>query len=175
MTQAARLKPPTHPHRYSRQRSPSKMRSTGTQARQARLFASTGAIVSRSTGTPNQVRFAGAALVGTRGTVFTHNHPGNGTFSLPDVEAAIDSDLVELRAVGPTLRHRLWPERFWPTKQALRQEIGRIAPAAGSRAARAVANGAIDQTRIVEETEHQIWVLVSKSLGLHYKRERAWP
>jgi hypothetical protein len=135
-----------------------------------------GSIVIRKTGLPNAVCFVGGELNGTRGTVFTHNHPKDGSFSREDVEAAIRSTLIEVRAVGPKLRHRLRPRHpAWPTLAELNRELAIAQRHVPTIVRNQHRTGAINPQFLRHEAEHQTWVFVSNVLGLDYIRERAWP
>lgn len=138
------------------------------------FIARDGREVIRKTGAPNQVRFMGTDLFGTQGALFTHNHPGNGTFSLQDVMAAIDSNACELRAVGPTLRYVMRPcESGWPTEQMLIAAVASAAPIAQNRVSWMIARRQVELQFAQAETEHQLWVEVAGALGLEYTREKS--
>ena len=61
----------------------------------------------RRTGLPHRVSFSEAEWVGMAGSTFTHNHPGNASFSPDDYEQALFAGLHELRAVTPQFRRVL--------------------------------------------------------------------
>ena len=61
----------------------------------------------QSTGLPNRVSFSEAEWVGMAGSTFTHNHPGNASFSPDDYGQALFAGLHELRAVTPQFRRVL--------------------------------------------------------------------
>lgn len=137
------------------------------------FIAASGAVVISKTGLPDRVRFFGSDLVGTDGTLFTHNHPADSSFSRPDIVAAILSDLQELRAVGPTLRHRLLAPQGWPRVAALDAAIAQCVPGAQQRVARMVAAGDVAARFQQQEVVHQLWSMVAKKLGMDYQREKS--
>jgi hypothetical protein len=137
------------------------------------FIAADGSIVIQKTGTPDRVMFHGTELAGTRGTLFTHNHPLDRTFSQQDVDAAIRSSLAELRAVGPTVRHRMRAPNGWPTGVDLVNALATAAQTAQKRTAHAIASGALHAQYAQPEVEHQCWVQVSSALGLVYMREKS--
>jgi hypothetical protein len=137
------------------------------------FFASDGSEVVRKTGVPDRVRFIGQELNGTYGTLFTHNHPNNNTFSAFDVLAAIKSNVVELRAVGPTIRYRMWAPSGWPTQSELHHALTTEVARANQRTAMMVAAGSVHRRFAQMEAEHQCWVLVAGALGLQYRREKS--
>jgi hypothetical protein len=149
----------------------SRIRSNGDET--GAFIAPQGTVVIEKTGLPDQVRFSGAELNGTDRTLFTHNHPGNGSFSRQDIVAAILSDLEELRAVGPTIRHMLRAPSGWPTAAALDAAIARATPVATRRVAQMLASGALNGPFLQPELTHQLWVAVAKDLRLDYIRERS--
>jgi hypothetical protein len=137
------------------------------------FIAANGSVVIQKTGSPNQVQFSGSELNGTARTLFTHNHPGDGTFSYPDLLCAIESDLEELRAVGPYLRHMMIAPSGWPTDIILSSALLNAIPVAIKKVAYMVASGSLEQRYAQSEVEHQLWVEVGRVLNLEYKRERS--
>jgi hypothetical protein len=137
------------------------------------FLASSGSVIVQKTGAPDNVKFVGAELNGTRGTLFTHNHPDDSSFSLPDVISAIRSDLEELRAVGPTIRHFMQPAGPWPTEAALLNALPSAAVMARRKVAHAVGSGALNSRHAQAEITHQLWVELAALLGFSYWREKS--
>lgn len=65
------------------------------------FFRPDGAIIVRKVSTPNNILFSTAELMGVKHSLFSHNHPGGLSFSMPDVQQAVELSLLELRAVAP--------------------------------------------------------------------------
>jgi hypothetical protein len=136
-------------------------------------IAANGSVVIEKTGLPNRVSFVGYELDGTDRTLFTHNHPDDGTFSHEDVHAAIESDLIELRAVGPTLRHIMSAPHGWPSTVALDKAIAKSVAVAQSRTTVLINTGQVDRQNVQREVTHQLWREVARLLNLHYEREKS--
>jgi hypothetical protein len=64
------------------------------------FFRLDGSLIFRKTGTPSNVLFTANELVGVNNSVFSHTHPGGHSFSMLDVQHAVELDLIELRAAG---------------------------------------------------------------------------
>ncbi len=127
----------------------------------------------RRTGQPNRVGFAEAELAGKAGSTFTHNHPGDGAFSLDDYEAALFAQVAELRVVSPQFRHLLLFGAAPPTRKTLEQ-LGAEWSAQLSEVVRQ-ANQA-DQLHPAwfgVELQHAFWKRAAKRFGLTYLRERS--
>jgi hypothetical protein len=118
-------------------------------------------------------RQCGNAYIQAAGTLFTHNHPGNSTFSQLDVMQALQIGVAEVRAVGPTLRHILTPALGWPSRPALVAELERAARAAQMDVERMIAAGELEPRFAGVELQHPQWVRVSRKFGLGYTREKS--
>ncbi len=132
-----------------------------------------GAVLVRKQGQPDRVSFSYDEQAGASGNLLTHNHPRNGTFSLADVRGAIDLQLGELRAVGPTLRYRMSPEKSWPTAAEVDAEFSAAEIAATRTVGRMIASGDLEPKFASAELGHQIWDHLSRRFGLGYRRERS--
>lgn len=132
-----------------------------------------GSVVIKKTGAPSNVAFSSSELFGTQGTLFTHNHPDDRTFSREDVVAAVKSQLAELRAVGPTLRYSMSARGNWPPIAALRRAIASAVPIAIQETSQLVKLGQLHPQWIDHEVDHQLWCAVSRTLSLQYVREKS--
>ena len=137
------------------------------------FIARDGSIVIKKSGTPSNVSFSSAELFGTQGTLFTHNHPDDRTFSREDVVAAIDSQLTELRVVGPRLRYSMSARGNWPPITALSRAIVKGIPIAIQETSQLVKLGQLHPQYIDHEVDHQLWSAVSRTLSLQYTREKS--
>ena len=137
------------------------------------FIARDGSVVVQKTGAPNHVRFNRHELSGTNGTLFTHNHPKDETFSREDIIAAIESQLVELRAVGPMLRHIMQAPGGWPSLTAFDRAIKGAVTIAQQRTTAQINAGNLDARDAHREVCHQMWREVSNSLSLRYEREKS--
>ena len=137
------------------------------------FFARDGQLVVRKTGAPDRVTFTASELVGTDGTLFTHNHPDDDTFSQQDVVSAIESQLLELRAVGPTLRHTMSAPGGWPSKTAFSRAFHNSVNPANIVTAQMISSGQLDRQYAKREACHQFWCEVARRLSLRYSREKS--
>jgi hypothetical protein len=137
------------------------------------FFARDGRLVIRKTGAPDRVTFTAGELVGTDGTLFTHNHPDDDTFSQQDIVSAIESQLLELRAVGPTLRHMMSAPGGWPSKTAFTRAFQNSVNPANSVTAQMISSGQLDSQYARREVCHQFWCEVARRLSLRYSREKS--
>jgi len=137
------------------------------------FIAADGRVIIQKTGQPDRLRFTAQELQGTDGTVFTHNHPMNGTFSAVDIESAIQSKLQEVRAAGPTLRYSMRPGPEWPTLDALQEQLAAQTEIARSRVTRMIVDGELEPRFATHELNHQLWSLVAGKLGMAYTREKS--
>ena len=128
----------------------------------------------RKDGGKNSVEFTDAEVASLRGGVFTHNHPGGGSFSLDDVAFAGRAGLSEIRAVGPGgQRYRIQSERgeTWPG-------LARVASAVGSadRSVRAdwtprIKDGSLSVAEANRNHWHEVWSRAAPGAGLVYVKE----
>jgi hypothetical protein len=137
------------------------------------FFNSNGRLITQKVGTGSQVRFDSHELVGTKGSLFTHNHPDGLPFSPQDVEQAIDIGLIELRAVAHHCRYILQPNGNWPSWSAIESALLRHAPVARQDVAAMVQSTYLANSNVDKELQHRLWVLVANDLNLHYFREKS--
>lgn len=137
------------------------------------FFARDGQLVVRKTGAPHRVTFTVSELIGTDGTLFTHNHPDDDTFSQQDIVSAIESQLLELRAVGPTLRHMMSAPGGWPSKMAFSRAFRNSINHANIVTAQMISSGQLDRRYAKREVCHQFWCEVARRLSLRYSREKS--
>lgn len=135
------------------------------------FFLADGTLILHKIGTPNNVRFSGNELIGANNSLFSHNHPGGQSFSMQDVQHAVELSLIELRAVAPRWRYIMRPGETRPTWAEVEQSVKDEAPFAIDEInAMLKANQLQHQYRQIE-AHHHLWIRVSKSLNLHYQRE----
>lgn len=137
------------------------------------FFARDGRLVFRKTGAPDRVTFTSSELIGTDRTLFTHNHPDDDTFSQQDIISAIESQLLELRAVGPTLRHMMSAPGGWPSKTAFSRAFQSSINHANIVTAQMISSGQLDGQYAKREVCHQFWCEVARKLSLRYSREKS--
>ncbi|MDC8759909.1 hypothetical protein [Janthinobacterium fluminis] len=135
------------------------------------FFRPNGAMITKRSGQPDQVRFPSADLVGTAGGLFTHNHPSGLSFSSADVESAAGLGLSEVRAVSPGYRHIMTPVGNWPTESAIQRAYHIEIQAAQADVDKMVRAGELSVSYATVEIHHRVWELVSAKLGLNYIRE----
>ncbi|WP_190543800.1 hypothetical protein [Pseudomonas typographi] len=148
------------------------------QIRKDRL--ETGAFISRDgsvmlqrQGEPDSVGFPVSEFGRLKGSTFTHNHPGNSTFSRQDVSLASEIGLSELRAVGPTLRYTMSADKGWPEGDMIASLASQTEIEAVRRVSGMVNRGEIERVFAQTEAEHQFWTILSAKAGLKYTRERS--
>lgn len=132
-----------------------------------------GAVILQRQGEADSVGFPISEFPRLRGTTFTHNHPGNGTFSLQDVSLASQIGLAELRAVGPTLRYTMSADKAWPSGDMISSLVDQSQKQALKRVAGMINRGEIEREFAQAESEHQFWTVLSSKAGLKYTRERS--
>jgi len=131
-----------------------------------------GHLIIRKSGFPNQVQFSPKELANTDGTLFTHNHPKDGSFSVLDVKNAIQQKLTELRVVGPTLRYIMRPMQSWPSCRSVDTETNQVIHHITLDVHGYVRSGQLSSRFATLEIQHLIWERVSTKLGLKYIREK---
>lgn len=132
-----------------------------------------GAVVLQRQGEPDHVGFYPDELSRMKGTTFTHNHPGNTTFSAEDISLAAATGLYELRAVGPTLRYTMVAENGWPDHATMEAAIKESMVVAQKRVDSMAGRGELENEHRQSEAEHQVWVAFSAALKLKYGREKS--
>lgn len=132
-----------------------------------------GVVLLRRQGAADRVAYLEVELLRMRGTTFTHNHPGEASFSMADYDAAIFGGIRELRAVSPSFRHMLLLDHAMPTVQDL-QRLATLRAAAISERVRALVNSdAVRAPFTGVELQHQFWVEASQVFGFSYTRDRS--
>ncbi|WP_256589990.1 hypothetical protein [Pseudomonas sp. B1(2018)] len=132
-----------------------------------------GSIILQRQGEPDSVGFPVSEFDRLKGSTFTHNHPGNGTFSEQDINLAAEIGVVELRAVGPTLRYVLSAPNGWPESATMESALAQARSAAIKRVNAMVHRGDLELQYSQAEAEHQVWVAYSDLLKLLYQREKS--
>jgi hypothetical protein len=115
--------------------------------------------------TPDEVaRMRGAA-------VFTHNHPGGTSFSLPDILIAKRLNIREMRVVTEQALYILRPPPVgWPAL-ALRELLNAIQEADAKVEEELRRQIRVDRLSKAEANKrhwHEVWTQVSRRVGLHY-------
>lgn len=142
---------------------------------QAIGFTANGDRVLDKAGTKKQVGFTEAEVAPLRnGGVFTHNHPGGGSFSPNDIVMASSLNLAEIRAVnGPNEVYSMrpppggWNEGYtkYTLKPAIKYHQDRVT--AEYKAKGLIGPFAPKYAQLA--FNHEIWLRVSKQLGLDYR------
>ena len=138
------------------------------------VFISTdGSVLLRRQGEADRVAYQEVELLRMRGATFTHNHPGDASFSMADYDAAVFGGIRELRAVSPSFRHILLLNHAMPTAQDL-QRLAVSRAAAISEKVRVLVNSdAVRAPFTGVELQHQFWVEASQVFGFSYTRDRS--
>lgn len=137
------------------------------------FFSADGSMIIKKTGQPDRVQFSAAELAGTDGTLFTHNHPDNSPPSGPDIQNAVDQRLVELRAVGPSIRYimRPLPLSAWPSYLSICTAARHESRHAYLDVQGQVSGGQLSSRFMGLEFHHLVWMRVAQRLGFTYIRE----
>jgi hypothetical protein len=130
-----------------------------------------GTVILQKVGLPDRIPFSPAELARGMNSLFTHNHPGGLSFSPLDIQIAILYRLTEIRAVSPGWRHIMRPTASWPSRSAIVAAIGAVAQRAHANIHAMQNSGQLSNRFANLELQHQIWLLVSRSLKLDYSRE----
>jgi hypothetical protein len=141
----------------------------------AMAFGADGRVVLVKVGGPRSVRFEEDEAERMFGAaVFTHNHPGDRSFSEDDVELACTLEWGELRAVGPTWTHvmrpgsRGWNDRYWIVR--LRDECLRSQMYVGDELQADVSRGRVTRQEAEADYWHLVWERTAAAEGLEYDR-----
>lgn len=137
------------------------------------FISSGGDVLLQRQGDVDRVAFPTAEFPGLAGSTFTHNHPGNSTFSRADILLAAEIGLTELRAVGPTLRHIMAPAGGWPSASEIEGAVALAAKAAQNRVTLMINQGELEPRFAQAEFDHQVIAQLAKALKLKYTRERS--
>lgn len=132
-----------------------------------------GNVLLQRSGEADRVGFPVSEFPRLRDSTFTHNHPGNGTFSRDDVRLASEIGVAELRAVGPTLRYMMTADKDWPSGDMIAALAAQSEKDAIKRVTGMVNKGEIELEFAQSESEHQFWTILSGKAGLKYTRERS--
>lgn len=126
-------------------------------------------------GDASKLAFAFTAndLEEVKNSVFTHNHPNGGTFSLEDIIAACDLQLSEIRAVTNTFRFRMEFSKNWVDEEILQKVIDEVIPRANDIVTDMLKRDELHISNANDEVNHQIWRLVAQRLKFTYIRERS--
>ena len=143
-------------------------------ARETGAFISpAGDVLLQRQGDVDSVAFPVSEFPRLRGATFTHNHPGNGTFSRADMVLAGEIGIAELRAIGPTLRYIMAPTAGWPSAEDLDGAVAQAAKTAQNRVTAMINRGELERRNAQAEFDHQVITQLAKVLKLQYTRERS--
>jgi hypothetical protein len=138
-------------------------------------FAANGHLLFRVTsGRPDQIVIPTALRRQLTAAVFTHNHPGGHSLSEQDLEFAMMSDLVEIRAVTSRARYAIRPpDQGWSymMRLALRRTVEREKALLVRQLRQQIARGQIDANLAELEFEHRLWSRVAATGLLYYTAE----
>lgn len=132
-----------------------------------------GVVLLRRQGAVDRVAYREAELRHMQGTTFTHNHPGDASFSIADYDAAVFAGLQELRAVSPSFRHVLVLTSTMPSTQTLQRFAGHQAAIISDAVASMVRRDMVRAPMAGVELQHQFWVEAAKCFGFTYTRDRS--
>ncbi|MES2262112.1 MAG: hypothetical protein V4724_26625 [Pseudomonadota bacterium] len=135
------------------------------------FFAGDGSLIVSKVGDTGVVTFLPSELVGTRGSLFTHNHPGGTSFSPADVIHASELQLSEVRVVARHYRHTMSASDGWPTPGVIQSTFIRELVQAYEDVDKMIAARKLTAAFSDTEAHHRAWVLVANKLGLTYARE----
>lgn len=105
------------------------------------------------------------------GRVFTHNHPGGGSFSVDDIAIAAEYNFAEIRAVTELFRHSM--SGRWPSPGDVRRVFDEEYPRAENEVREMVRSGDLRILHYGAEVLHRAWARVASRLGLTYIREKS--
>jgi len=142
----------------------------------AGIFTKDGDLLHKLDGSKGNVEFGGAAT-DLKGSIVTHNHPGGGSFSLPDIEAMNNYGMAEIRAVDETYiyiakpiegatreqRHStgsMFSDIYHDKMDILLDKID------AGEAKRS------DIPQWKRDTAHEIWTEIASDIGITYNRVR---
>jgi hypothetical protein len=135
------------------------------------FFAANGAPIIKKAGMPNRVGFSAAELCGVSDSLFTHNHPTDMPFSMADIQIAVEQRLVELRAIGPSIRYIMHPTPVWPSFQSINTAAQKEASHVYSDVHGRVRSGQLSSRYASLEIQHLILMRVAQKLGFIYIQE----
>lgn len=137
------------------------------------FIAKDGSVLLQRQGEADRVAFPVDDFPRLKGSTFTHNHPGDGPFSVADVALAGEIGVGELRAVGPTLRFSMAADAEWPDEASLTDAVAKAAKTAQNLITAMINRGELEPQHAQAEFDHQLWVRLAKALKLKYARERS--
>lgn len=149
----------------------------GLKTERAQAYDEDGNTVLAKGGSKHSVGFTQAELDQMKGSTFTHNHPGDTSFSQEDVDVAIICNLKEMRAVGvhPITGERLVysispKEKGWPSRAALRASYLVQDATQKKEFWPKVRSGALSPKEASANHGHEVWKRIAKDLDLNYSQ-----
>ena len=145
----------------------------------ALIFNQDGTIFFERNGTSSQVAFTDQEFKTFTGKVFTHNHPGNTSFSDNDVHRAAEYELSEMRAVSTNYTHSIkppvlgWEKDMWYNEilPEYREALDKVV----TENSALISEGALTKLEAELRKNHEIWKRVAAKTGLIYSRETYVP
>jgi hypothetical protein len=138
------------------------------------VFDAFGVMLLRKQGLPDQISLTYAEARLLQGNTFTHNHPKGTTFSIADVQRAIEWDIKEMRVVTALLRYSIKSnDCTWPSLALVLTAVHAAKQGATRRVNDAVRSGELHPQFAEAEYLHYIWIEVANRLNLQYQRERS--
>lgn len=135
------------------------------------FFAVDGRLLLQHIGDAHQVGFTQQEMLQMRHAYFTHNHPGDLTFSVEDIILASEINLVEVRAVTPLCRHIMEPVGVWPAPDVVNAAFNAELAQAKKLIDTELISGLLAVRHAFHELHHRAWVRVAANLHLKYVRE----
>lgn len=139
-----------------------------------------GKTIFSKTGTKSAISFTEEEvnnIIKDGATYFTHNHPGDTSFSLDDIRMACKFKLEQMRARGPQHLHILnAPEGGWDMDY-FQKTISPIYATTNDKVYKETLNKLAYKEITLDEANythfHKVWTAVAEELGLIYKRLKA--
>lgn len=108
-----------------------------------------------------------------KNSIFTHNHPKGGTFSIDDIVSACEIELREVRVVTDKMRHSMAFNDRWVSENELRKAIDETIPKANDTVTAMLLSDELHISNANNEVNHQVWRLIAQRFGFTYTRERS--
>lgn len=135
------------------------------------FLAPDGKVLLRRAGEVDHVTYTEDELLGMKGALFTHNHPGGTTFSVEDVRHAAFAQLAEVRVVATQQRHMMSAKGNWPAEADIEPAFNAELNKAQADVATMVKTNQLNVKYASAEIHHLAWTRAAAKLGLNYTRE----
>lgn len=140
-------------------------------------FDASGKQIFYKSGSKSRIEFSDKEAYRLKDSIFTHNHPGGGTFSKDDIKFASKQSLLEMRAVSSNRNYSIsppeggWSSDWWQKEGSNYYTLARQETRVFLKEELAAGRITKDQINDMHYQHHELWLRFAEKSGAKYTWE----